>query len=63
MRNLPFHGHKEKLGSDKGENGNFICCIELLAIHDPVLEKVINQDSNKINYCSPRIQNDTVNFK
>ncbi|KAL4153767.1 hypothetical protein QTP88_001600 [Uroleucon formosanum] len=51
---------KEKLGSGKGENGNFICFIELLAKYDPVLEKVINQGNNKVNYCSPKIQNELI---
>lgn len=60
MRSLPFRGHREKLGSGKGENGNFICFIELLAKYDPVLEKVINQGNNKVNYCSPKIQNELI---
>jgi len=62
MRSLPFSGHREKLGSGKGENGNFICFIELIAKYDPVLEKVINQGNNKINYCSPKIQNELIQF-
>lgn len=37
-----------------------ICFIEPLAKYDPVLEKVINQGSNKINYCSPKIQNELI---
>ncbi|XP_025406286.1 zinc finger MYM-type protein 1-like [Sipha flava] len=60
MRSLPFRDHREKLGSGKGENGNFICFIELLAKYDPVLEKVINQGNNKVNYCSPKIQNELI---
>ncbi|KAE9522395.1 hypothetical protein AGLY_017226 [Aphis glycines] len=60
MRSLPFRGHREKLGSGKGENGNFICFIELLAKYDPVLEKVVNQGNNKVNYCSPKIQNELI---
>ncbi|KAE9534354.1 hypothetical protein AGLY_008444 [Aphis glycines] len=60
MRSLPFRGHREKFGSGKGENGNFICFIELLAKYDPVLEKVVNQGNNKVNYCSPKIQNELI---
>lgn len=60
MRSLPVHGHREKLGIGKGENGNFICFIKLLAKYDPVLEKVINQGNNKVNYCSPTIQNELI---
>jgi len=62
MRSVPFRDHREKLGSEIGENGNFIYFIELLAKYDLVLEKVIwekviNLGSNKINYCIPKIQN------
>jgi len=60
IRSLPFRGHREKLGSGNGENSNFICFVVLLAKYDPVLEKVINQGNNKINYCSPRIQNELI---
>jgi hypothetical protein len=40
----------EKLRSGKGENDNLICFIELLSKYDLVLEKVIYQGNNKINY-------------
>ena len=60
MRSLPFHGHREKLGSGKGEKGNFICFIELLAKYIPILKKVINQGNNKVNYCTPKIQNELI---
>jgi len=42
MRSLPFRGYREKFGSGNGENGNFICFVELLTKYDPVLEKVIS---------------------
>lgn len=60
MLNLPFCGHKEELGSVKGESVHFICFIELLAYYDPVLEKIINLEKNMIKHCSPKIQNELI---
>lgn len=63
MRSLPFREHRGNLGSGKRENGNFICFIQLLTKYDPVLDKVnkvINQDNIKVNYCSPIIQNELI---
>lgn len=60
--NLPFRGHREKVGGEEGSSGNIISIIELLAKYDPVLQEVPNKPKGRIKYMSPSVHNELVNL-
>jgi hypothetical protein len=61
MCNLPFRGHHESLDG-RGNPGNFIAIVQLLAKYDPVLEQLLTKQAVKgsVKYMSPVIQNELI---
>lgn len=60
--NLPFRGHREQIGINDGQNGNFLSIVELLANYDPILKELIEKPAGSIRYLSPTIQNELINL-
>ncbi|XP_077119085.1 zinc finger MYM-type protein 1-like [Ranitomeya variabilis] len=58
MANMPFRGHREKIG--KINSGNFLAIIELLALYDPLLKELLELPEGTAKYLSPRIQNELI---
>lgn len=59
--NLAFRGHRsENPKSISSESGNFLNIIDLLSRYDPVLKSHLENESSKIKYLSPTIQNELI---
>lgn len=57
--NLAFRGHFDSLNAEVS-SGNFLNIIKLLAKYDPILNNLISDESRKIKYLSPQIQNEII---
>lgn len=58
--NMAFRGHREVLG--KGNAGNFLSIIELLARYNPALKALINQPEGSAKYISHQIQDKIIHI-
>lgn len=58
--NLPLRGHREQVQSIDSSSGNFLNVIALLSRYDPILRSHLDNDSTKIKFMSPLIQNELI---